>query len=106
MMAAQLVVDVRDKLMTTASLHLVLPYRDVQGGFNQLQKERFDRIVNSAADVICLHENNTPDCPRALWRLLADRCDYVVGVTNGRTARGEVRNTLNMARRKGKKAVL
>ena len=72
-LAAMLVISIRQELMTTANLNLVLPHRNMAVWFSTLQKDNFDWIKRSADTVMCLNERYTPGCYRRRSRYMVEK---------------------------------
>ncbi|MDD5016880.1 MAG: SLOG family protein [Eubacteriales bacterium] len=100
-LAAFLVIGIKQELGTTANLHLVLPYRNMQAGFSALQKDDFDCIEGSADTVACLNETYTPVCYRERNRYMVEKSDYLIGVADTVKPYSGTHMAINLARKKG-----
>lgn len=100
MLSALLVLNIRDELMTTANLNLVLPYRDIYKRFSKLQKDNYDWILGSANTIMCLREKYTPHCYREKNRYMVEKCDYFIAVGDEGKPERETQMAVNTARKK------
>ena len=99
-LAALLVISVKRELLTTANLHLVLPYKDMHTNFSDMQKEDFDWIKCHADTVEYLYKRYTPNCYRQRNRYMVAKSDYLIGVADTRKSYSKTHMTINMARKK------
>ncbi len=100
-LAALLVISLIDEIGTTAHLHLVLPFKDMQAGFTRLQRDDFDWIKRHADTVTYISETYTPDCYRKRNRYMIEKSQYLIAVAGKQTPHSGTHMTINMARKKG-----
>ena len=100
-LAALLVLRIKDELLTTANLHLVLPYRGMDAGFNALQQDDFDFIEDTADSVVYLNDIYTPVCYRERNRYMVKKSDYLIAVASAKKPHSGTHMTINMAKKKG-----
>lgn len=100
-LAALLVISLAHEIGTTAHLHLVLPFKDMQARFTRLQRDDFDWIQRHADTVTYINETYTPDCYRARNQYMIDKSQYLIAVAGMQTPHSGTHMTINMARKKG-----
>ena len=100
-LAAMLVVSIRQELMTTANLNLVLPHKNMAARFSTIQKDDFNWIKRSADTVVCLGDGYTSGCYRRRNRYMVEKSDYLIAVAGAKRPYSGTYMTLGMARRKG-----
>lgn len=106
MLAALLIINIREELLTTANLNLVLPYRNIQNGFSKLQKDNFDWILGSANTVTCLPEKYTHICYREANRYMVDKSGFLIAVEDEGKPGKETQMAIDMAWKKGMNTVI
>lgn len=100
-LAALLVISLIDEIGTTAHLHLVLPFRDMQNGFTRLQRDDFEWVKRHADTVTYISEAYTLDCYRTRNRYMIGKSQYLIAVADKQTPHSGTHMTINMARKKG-----
>lgn len=105
-LAALLVISIREELETTAKLNLVLPYRNMQAGFSELQKDNYNWIERSADTVVYLNEKYTPNCYRERNRYMVEKSDFLIGVADTERPHSGTHMTINLASKKGIEIIL
>ena len=74
-LAAELVLRIRDDLFSTVYLHVVLPFRDIAMPFDTCST-----IFNQASTITCLNEKYHPNCYRERNKHMVSQCNYLVAI--------------------------
>lgn len=106
MLAALLVLNIKDELGTTARLNLALPYKNMYTGFSQVEKNNFRWILKNADTVRYPSEKYAPGCYRETYRYMVERSDYLVAVTQAAEHDNGVNMIISMAKKKGLEIIL
>jgi len=104
-LAALLVICLIQEIGTTAHLHLVLPYKNMQRGFTPLQRDDFDWIKRHAHTVTYMSEEFTKNCYKERNRCMIDKSQYLIAVADKPQPHSGTHMTIGMARKKGMRIV-
>ena len=77
----------------------VLPFRGQASRYPYEWKQRYDRILEQADEVVVLHERSSRSCYMERNRYMVDHSDTLIAVYGG--GAGGTKNTLEYAQRRG-----
>lgn len=105
LLCSMLVLNVKEELDATINLHVILPYRDIDKGFSQSEKDQFHFVKKEAYEVVCLNERYTPNCYRQRNQYMVDRSDLLLAVCHSKQSSG-TGMTIRLAEKAGIDKVL
>ena len=98
--AAEILLRLRKELPETKlRLIAVLPFRGQASRYPDEWKQRYDRVLEQADEVVVLHERSSRSCYMERNRYMVDYADTLIAVYGG--GAGGTKNTLEYAQRRG-----
>lgn len=82
----------------------VLPFKGQASRFSDEWKQRYDRVLEQADEVVILHERSSRSCYMERNRYMVDRSNTLIAVYVG--GKGGTKNTLEYAQRRGLQIVI
>ena len=100
-LASMIVLELKEEIGTTAYLHLIQPYKDMELDFEPRQEQEYQEIKSNADSFQVLHQIKTSNCYRERNQRMVDKSDFLIAVLDRRQSASGTIMTINMAKRKG-----
>ncbi len=100
LMAAEAVLLVKNAFDKPLKLISVLPFKTQSYNFNAFWKEKFEKVLNSADEQICLADKYFSGCYQRRNIYMVDNSDFVITWFDGQ--KGGTENTVRYALKKGR----